>query len=233
MMKLFLKFYFQKFVNVFLVVCCMFLFFLFGFKRRCFMDFSILFVVFESEEDQYNEVDRKVFVLIDLLGLIFLNCCVGEMCNFCFNLDMVIIKVLQEKVVKVIGKVLQLDENDNEDGESGIVESIESLELSVICLEEQENEGNIVERDNSVNEEILILLRCRVYIFCGVIFKVMLVVVFCERKILQILINVGNLFKNDFKLVFFIFNIEDMKRNERVILEFVVILNVWLKVQVF
>ena len=197
------------------------------------MDPSILSAASESEEDQHNEADRKVSAPIDPSGLTLPNRRVGETRNSCFNLDMATIKALQEKAVKATGKASQSDENDNEDGESGTVESIESLELSATCSEEQENEGNTVERDNSVNEEISTLPRRRAHTFCGATFKATPAAASRERKISQISINVGNSSKNDFKPVSFTFNTEDMKRNERVILESAAILNARPKVQAF
>lgn len=233
MMKLFLKLYFQKSVNALLAVRRMSLSPLFGSKRRRSMDPSILSAASESEEDQHNEADRKVSAPIDPSGLTLPNRRVGETRNSCFNLDMATIKALQEKAVKATGKASQSDENDNEDGESGTVESIESLELSATCSEEQENEGNTVERDNSVNEEISTLPRRRAHTFCGATFKATPAAASRERKISQISINVGNSSKNDFKPVSFTFNTEDMKRNERVILESAAILNARPKVQAF
>lgn len=47
---------------------------------------------------------------------------------------------------------------------------------------------------------------------------------------MYVLINFGNIFKIDFKLVLFFFNMDDLRRNDRFILEFVIFKNVLLKI---
>ncbi|XP_022795945.1 calcium/calmodulin-dependent protein kinase type IV-like isoform X2 [Stylophora pistillata] len=226
----------KKSVNALLAVRRISLSPLFGSKRRRSMDPSILAAASESEEDQHNDVDRKVSAPVDPSELSLPNRRVGETRSSCFGLDMATIKALQEKADKSTEKGTQSDEKEN-DNDNETVETDsdlnESVELSATCYEEQESEGSAVERDNGVDQERYTSPRRRANTFCGSTFKETRAATSRERKISQISINVGNSSQNDFKPVSFTFNAEDIKRIERRILESATISNARPKLQAF
>ena len=200
-------------------------------KRRRSMDPSILKTTPEGEEDQTNDADRKVSAPVDPASLTLPpNRRFGETRSSCFDLDMKTIRALQEKADKAIGKNSQNNENgkddesssndsdlndndddhdDDNDGDDNDNDEITDLNNSPSGEPENSRRGSDI--SNLVNRESCSLERPRANTFSGATSR--------QRKTAHVSINLGNTLKTEFKPVSFSINMDDLRRNDRLVSE--------------
>ena len=179
------------------------------------MDPSILKTTSESEEDQ--TVDRKVSAPLDPSTLHITERRRGDTRNSCFDLNIATIQALQAKADRAMGKDL-FQRNENEHENESDCESEHSNESS----DRDDNCGNNADENDSSTSECISTKhlfsnnqRPRANTVCGASPSSEPSSQRAVRKTPQILINVGNTSKNDFKPVSFTLNTDELQHNKR------------------
>ena len=179
------------------------------------MDPSISKTTSESEEDQ--SVDRKVSAPLDPSTLHITERRRGDTRNSCFDLNMATIQALQAKADKAMGKDLSQKEENAHENESDSEDEYhnEYSDRDDNCTDNA-NENDISTSEcNSSKQVFSNNQRPRANTVCGASPSSESSSQRAVRKTSQILINVGNTSKNDFKPVSFTLNTDELQHNMR------------------